>query len=369
MNNKGYTYSIHHHLLDALKGLTIIWICWYHIDQLMLPGINDTFNFHTLARFGYLGVTTFIILSGFGLTLSIRKNTVSNCNKFPWKEFFLRRVARIYPLYVFSHFIFLITGAIMGKYEDMPFNIGFILSITGLRAFFRDYFWYGPDTFWFIGLIIQLYILFPFLFMLIKITNTTNFLIIIFILTLISRNITCSFSDVDKYNFMLGLAPNRLAEFSLGIALANNILINQNPLSYNIYLKKSFIWKSFIMLTATVLFVNLQPYFFIRDVLLHPLLGIIVSLFNLIIIGLLTRKIKVLGIWMSFMGSISYSIYLWHSPPIRPAFAALTKIGINNYWLITILYLAVITLVSYSTTYLDNLINKKMRVSSHTTRE
>ncbi|MDB9446406.1 acyltransferase family protein [Anabaena sp. CS-542/02] len=132
MNNKEYIYSIDHHLLDALKGLTIIWICWYHIDKLMIPAINATFSIHTLARFGYLGVTTFIILSGFGLTLSIKKNTFSNYNKFPWKEFFLRRVARIYPLYVFSHFIFLIAGAIMGKYEDMPFNIGFILSITGL---------------------------------------------------------------------------------------------------------------------------------------------------------------------------------------------------------------------------------------------
>lgn len=74
----------------------------------------------------------------------------------------------------------------------------------------------------------------------------------------------------------------------------------------------------------------------------------------LALISLLIMKIKIVSIYFVFMGNISYSFYLLHSPPIRPAFAAFMKLGINNYYLITFLYLTIITIVSFGTTWLEN---------------
>jgi peptidoglycan/LPS O-acetylase OafA/YrhL len=54
--------------LDVVRGLAIIWICWFHIDQFMSPVRSN------IAKFGYSGVSVFIILSGFGLTFSMLRN-------------------------------------------------------------------------------------------------------------------------------------------------------------------------------------------------------------------------------------------------------------------------------------------------------
>ena len=112
----------------------------------------------------------------------------------------------------------------MGKYEDMPLNIGLLLSITGLRVFSQDYFWYGPDAFWFVGLVIQFYILFPFLFFTMIRTGNVSFLILCVVFCLISRTVTVILPE--HYTLMLGLLPNRIAEFSLGMVIAYQTLIN-----------------------------------------------------------------------------------------------------------------------------------------------
>ena len=88
-------------ILDVVKALAILWIAWYHVDQLILPKNQEIFNFRTLASLGFAGVNVFILLSGFGLTLSMTKVYINHNNKYKnisWKRFFYRRLIRIYPL-------------------------------------------------------------------------------------------------------------------------------------------------------------------------------------------------------------------------------------------------------------------------------
>jgi peptidoglycan/LPS O-acetylase OafA/YrhL len=366
MSSQNTTYDAnisHYQFLDIVKGLAIIWICWYHIDQIIFPVRS------TIAKFGYSGVSVFIILSGFGLTFSMFRNDIfsfnnNNNNKlltdwknFPWKKFFFKRFFRIYPLYIIAHIIFLITGFIIGKYEDMPLNIGLLLSITGLRVFFKDYFWYGPDAFWFVGLIIQFYILFPFLFFLIKKMGNVCFLIFCVVFCLISRIVTISLPE--HYTLMLGLSPNRLAEFGLGMAIAYSTLMNKNT-QLN-YLKNKYIYSVIFFGTLIIIFLNLQPNFLIREIFIDPIIGLL-AFSILTVISLLIMRIKIVSIYFIFMGDISYSFYLLHSPPIRPAFAAFTKLGIDNYYLITFLYLNIITIVSFGTTFLENRLYKYVKL-------
>ena len=105
--NTKYDLNIRHYqFLDVVRGLAIIWICWYHIDQLMSPVRSN------IAKFGYSGVSVFIIISGFGLTFSMLRNDIlsssynnkllTNWKSFPWKKFFLKRLFSIYPLYILA---------------------------------------------------------------------------------------------------------------------------------------------------------------------------------------------------------------------------------------------------------------------------
>ena len=342
-------------ILDVVKALAILWIAWYHVDQLILPKNQEIFNFRTLASLGFAGVNVFILLSGFGLTLSMTKVYINHNNKYKnisWKRFFYRRLIRIYPLYIIAHILFFITGALLGKYADMPLDIGFLLSITGLRVFFPKYFWYGPDAFWFIGLIIQFYLLFPFLFWLLLKFKQAKFFLITFIICAISRLI-CSELE-NHYVLMLGLASNRIAEFYLGMILGYSTAIEKEPKLNNLSLKTKLIWITFLLSALFGIFIYWQPISFIRIISLDLLLATV--FFNaLIIIALIVKNIPLFYVYLCFVGNISYSFYLFHSPPIRPIFSALKTYGINSFWLMIVIYFLIITLLSYAFSYLESL--------------
>lgn len=287
-----------------------------------------------------------------------RIDSATAWSDFPWKKFFIRRFLRIYPLYIVAHILFFITGALVGKYSEMPLDIGFLLSITGLRVFFPKYFWYGPDAFWFVGLILQFYLLFPLLFLLMTKINIKFFLLITFVICGISRIITSG--SVDSYVLMLGLAPNHLAEFCLGMAIAYNTSIDKGWNIQNISLKNPLLWIIFLVSTVAGIFLYWTPITEIKTVAFDLVLAI-ASFTGLTIIALISSYISYIYKTLVFLGSISYSFYLLHSPPIRPAFSAMKAIGIQNYWVNTLIYLSIIVLFSYILTYFESRLFSRKR--------
>lgn len=347
--------------LDVVKALAILWIAWYHVDQLMLPKNQYIFNIRTLASFGFAGVNVFLLLSGFGLTLSmskVYKNSAIDWNKLPWKKFFARRLLRIYPLYIIAHILFFITGALLNKYADMPLDIGFFLSITGLRVFFPKYFWYGPDAFWFVGLIIQFYFLFPFLFWLLLKFKKVKFFLITFIICGISRLISSELEN--HYILMLGLASNRLAEFCLGMLIGYSTAIDKILKINNFSLKNKLVWISFFLSSLLGVFIYWQPISLLKTVCIDLVLAAIFSSL-LIIIALIVKRATFIYAYLYFIGTISYSFYLFHSPPIRPIFSAFKAIGINSFLIVTFIYLFIIILLSYTFSYLESLLLSSMQ--------
>jgi peptidoglycan/LPS O-acetylase OafA/YrhL len=76
-----------------LRGIAIILVILYH-----------NFNFIEYFNYGWLGVDLFFVLSGFLIT-NILLNSLTSENYF--KNFYARRVLRIFPLYYFSLILFL----------------------------------------------------------------------------------------------------------------------------------------------------------------------------------------------------------------------------------------------------------------------
>lgn len=340
--------------IEGVKTLSMLWIAWYHIDKLLISNSSELSNQLSLARLGFAGVHVFLIISGLGLTISTyqtQSQASLNNKQFSWKKFYIRRFIRIYPPYILAHIIFFITGAMLGKYADMPLGLGFFLSITGLRNFFANYFWYGPDAFWFIGLILQLYILFPFLFWTVEKLGVLRFFVCILTICFLSRIIT-SYS-ADSYEYTMGLGLNRLAEFCLGIVIGYNISTN-NKISIDFFsIKNLWLWITFSLslLILKMLYVSEQS---LMKVMSFDLIVGIVAFVGLSILMLsITRISGLITNTLVTLGGVSYSFYLLHSPPIRPMFSALNKIGLLNVYINMAIYIILILYLSKLFTMLE----------------
>src|SRR5438552_8091469 len=93
----------HYPTLDGLRGLAILLVVFYH-----------NFDFINYSVFGWIGVDLFFVLSGYLIT-SILMSSVNSPNYL--RNFFLKSVLRIFPLYYLCLVIFLILFPLVGFYQ------------------------------------------------------------------------------------------------------------------------------------------------------------------------------------------------------------------------------------------------------------
>ena len=181
---KGHTKNID--WVDGLKGFAIIAILLNHFVESFGTGpwfSNPSYNWPEFsvrmanifpaggalpvraAKFlgwlGDMGPGVFILLSGLTLTLSALSKPIK-----PF-DFYIKRLLRIYPLYIAIHVIILIVARYWFKWDVHFVSVPAILSLLGLR-FTDSLFFYINPSWRFIWVIIQLYFLFPFLLILLK---------------------------------------------------------------------------------------------------------------------------------------------------------------------------------------------------------
>lgn len=83
--------------LTGLRGIAAVWVVLYHmIMRDPAGGILDA-----IIRRGYLAVDLFFVLSGFVMAMSYRRILAQTFTVKVFAVFILRRLARIYPLYIF----------------------------------------------------------------------------------------------------------------------------------------------------------------------------------------------------------------------------------------------------------------------------
>ena len=166
---------------NVIFGFSIIYVILYHSGYAALFGR------------GYIGVDIFLFLSAFGLCFSLNKHSLLH--------FYLRRLNRIYPLFVISNLvkwsIERIQGVRIGVWDT-------ICDITGLSFFGIG----GTHLLWFIPSLMLLYIFTPLLYHICtKYKNSAFYIISILSITvmLILRNIdwqyACLISRIPIFTF------------------------------------------------------------------------------------------------------------------------------------------------------------------------
>jgi len=222
-------------LIDELKILGIAAVVLWHV-----AGGNISIGYMSITYQDF-GLFLFIVASGMGLAY----NTPSITTFTHLKEFYVKRFLRIYPIYWIFVLILLIIAIILHNFTLPTWtSLQWIETFFGFQAYVGDFNGRLSVTFWFIGLIVSLYILYP----LILWANNRNrhvTIALLFIISILSTILVSQWSS-DKFA-PLWFPLCRVFEFGLGIYLIsiidpvkiayhNALLILLADLSFYVYL-------------------------------------------------------------------------------------------------------------------------------------
>ena len=127
---------------------------------------------------------------------------------------------RLFPLYWLAHLVFLVSPFVT-LHDSVDFR--FLLSFFGDRVYPVDkMFFYLVPAWWFLGLLIELYIVFPVLFKLMQRLGWVKYLGLCVVLSSASRYLLTAVVHANGYYVMGAFFVCRLWEFAAGMALGKS---------------------------------------------------------------------------------------------------------------------------------------------------
>lgn len=286
------------------KGIAL---CLLLIHHLFYEGnIKYPFNeisisghqlFMEIGQYSKVCVAIFVILSGYGLSESIRLRPLNI------KEFYLKHLSKIYMNYWFTLAIFVPIGVLFFNRSFIEvykshIALKLLLNVLGFQQYF-GYYGYNP-TWWFISAIIALYLIFPFLR-----TLTVNyrhyFLVICFSLMFVNVQ-SMHFNPYETIKYWI-------FPFVFGIYCSEN----------NIFYELECIRKKYAISNLSCLFIYI---FLLIMLALQRTYGLLVTYvmvdtffgFTIILIGKdFLSKSNYFNKYMVIIGKHSFNIFLFHT--------------------------------------------------------
>ncbi len=143
--------------LNGVRGVSIIVVIMAHLHLTESKDSIYTYIFN-----GTLGVNIFFVLSGFLITtLCIKEQNLTG--RLSLKEFYIRRVLRIFPVaYLYLAVVFILNAVFVLGVSKLQF-IGSIFYLMNLSHFKNNQFPWLTGHYWSLSLEEQFYIIFPFI--------------------------------------------------------------------------------------------------------------------------------------------------------------------------------------------------------------
>jgi peptidoglycan/LPS O-acetylase OafA/YrhL len=312
-------------ILDSIRGIAALVVVIAHCRGTLWIGggefakmfPRDTWSFGDYVVFGISMLTrlsvefviVFFILSGFSIAHSLSANKSI-------KDFYLRRLIRIYPPYVvaliWAGLVFLLTRYWHPNWYDGSLNTFAFIRTGPMNNYFEPgvilkNLFYMPDErgfiapFWSLTYEVIFYFLAPFLF------RKVNLYIIVSISLFVCNQLFPGFIsslNIPKYFFNFFFVYN--IYFSLGVALYSNF---EKVKSYFENVKKKAVLAAIILALLSTYAFNI--YFAVGTVysfLSAAVLGIFLIIFFL--------KYQVQIPWLINIGKFSYTLYIVHYPSV-----------------------------------------------------
>ncbi|EFU70275.1 acyltransferase [Aliarcobacter butzleri JV22] len=117
--------------IDGLRAIAILSVLIFHLDAKYLSG-------------GFVGVDIFFVISGFLIT-SIIKKEIEETSSFNFKNFYIRRIRRLFPaLFVTLAITTIIVAFIFSPTHLSSYGGSLVTSLLSVSNFF---FWVESDYF------------------------------------------------------------------------------------------------------------------------------------------------------------------------------------------------------------------------------
>jgi peptidoglycan/LPS O-acetylase OafA/YrhL len=358
--------------LDGMKGISILWIAFFHFFNTYANGrYPDILGPHYFSVFvsqcapsstlgtlgcvakgffvavssvGFHAVAVFLVLSGFGLTYSLAKTGNPDGG---WIGWYRGRLLRLFPMYWLAHLIYLVSPFVT-RLE--PLDYRFVLSFLGDRIYPVDsIFYYLNAAWWYFGLLVQLYLVFPILFRLLQKLGAVWFLVLCGVVTLGSRYLLLNVLSAHGYYVQGAFFGARLWEFAAGMVLG--LLYRRHQV-----VTEEWLFTGLTFLAGVVVYtLGLYSYatilsYTVTDALIGTGLFIIlahVALWS----GLLPR----LGGMLAYVGAYSYGLYLLHQPYVIYFGERMRDLSLPVF---TVLACAIIALLTLATIPLEQYVNQ-----------
>jgi peptidoglycan/LPS O-acetylase OafA/YrhL len=284
--------------IDGLRTFAVLSVILYHINPLWLPS-------------GFIGVDIFLVISGFLITNIIIKSNKSR--NFGIIDFYSKRIKRIIPLTYFLLIAIMLLGWFLSYPVAYRAESNSVLSalyfIANIRfSLMGSYFNSAEDNpllhLWSLSMEEQFYFIWPiFIVIFYKFFNEKKLLPIIISLIFISIILSAFFTNkVSLQQYAYFVLPTRMTGLLAGASLA---LISLN------WSKKSNVLSIIGLFLIIFSLFYIDKHKFPSYEILIPLLGcslIIATPKSTLTKLIFSNKLT------SFIGKISFSLYMWHWP-------------------------------------------------------
>lgn len=306
--------------LNSLRFFAAFLVVMHHSETIRKKNGLENFEWLGLFRNGGNAVTFFFVLSGFLITYLLlkendQKKTVSV------KNFYLKRVLRIWPLY----FLLVVIGTlvlpelcdVLNVNYEMPYTFGevwyyFIFFLPGLVTFFFGHHLLEP--LWSIGVEEIFYLIWAPIFKFGK-QKILPILLSIILLKIILITLALFFIKDGLFNYFVNTFS--FEAMAIGGLGAYFIFNREKPLSDLFLYNKSlqlFIYSILAMyLLFNVNFNNIIWNSIFKTPIISSILLDFLFLYLIVGVSLIDNSvIKFRGKVLSYLGEISYGIYMYH---------------------------------------------------------
>ena len=323
-NSTALPTTKHYEVLDVLRGIAILLVFFYHglsytygINKFTWDGwhrnLDYSWDFLLLApvTLGPAGVAIFFVVSGFCIHNSLHslERRDSDSSRV-WLTFAIRRAFRIYPPYLAALFLFTLGDVINGQLGSSDEVIHQLWTHAALVHNYWENTYYGINpSFWSIAVEAQLNLIFPILWVASKRISWPVLLLLLFLIEFLLRS--NGYLSGFQFHELVHRSPlTYWFSWALGAYIAH---IRQTGLKS--CLSRIPLWFPSALLFATWYVKILDPYFFPATALLTAvyLIRRLESQQSTVSQG--SAK-KYLNQSLSYIGVISYSLYLFHQPLI-----------------------------------------------------
>lgn len=331
--------------IQGLRGLAVLLVLAYHLE---VPGFSQ----------GFLGVDGFFVISGFVITRVILKNL--STGSFSYGSFLMQRARRLLPsLTIVSLFAAAMGWALFSptQLKDFGYSLVGVATYTSnfvfaaQEGYFEQSAAYSPLLHtWSLAVEEQFYLLFPLLFIFAA-RRRANVWVMSLSTSILSLGIWLGISLIGGLHFLENwsffMLPSRIWEFGVGSLIASSPLATKLP---TLSMRQS----NFLFATAvgSILFGLSER---ISELIpLISLLAVVAGFATLISIAESSRfRSALTNRIITFLGSNSYAIYLWHFPLIAASQLTIPEQGQTASYKILILVLSIL-LGWLTTVFIEN---------------